>query len=77
VVDCPWKLTLIATIATLAYLDLQIRGSVAATRAEARRSMDSDLNETIRRIGGDSELAQLFMLGLTRPPLTSCSPKHR
>jgi hypothetical protein len=57
----------VATIATLIYLALQIRGSAAATRAEARRSMDADSNETIRRIAGDPELTQLFMLGLAKP----------
>jgi len=57
----------IATIATLIYLALQIRGSAASTRAEARRAMDTDLNEAIRRIAGDPELAQLFKLGLGKP----------
>ena len=60
-------LAAIATIATLIYLALQIRGSAAATRAEARRSMDLDSHEAIRRIAGDRELAQLFMLGLGKP----------
>ena len=57
----------IATIATLVYLALQIKGSAASVRAEGRRAFDTDLNEAIRQIGGDPEVAQLFMLGLGRP----------
>ena len=57
----------IATLATLIYLALQIRRNTAATRAEARRSMDSDSNETIRRVACDPEIAQLFRTGLRNP----------
>ena len=57
----------VATIATLVYLALQIKGSAAATRAEARRTMDSNLMETVRRIADDPDLTQLFMLGLAKP----------
>ena len=56
-----------AIIATLVYLALQIRGSAAATRAEARRSMDSAAMETVRRIADNADLAQLLMLGLQKP----------
>ncbi len=64
----------VATIATLLYLSLQIKGSAAATRAEARRSMDSSLIETIRRIADDPDLTKLFMLGLANPE--SLSPEE-
>jgi hypothetical protein len=57
----------IATMATLVYLALRIRGSAAATRAEARRSMDADSNGTIRRIAGGPEISQLFPVGLANP----------
>ncbi len=57
----------IATIATLVYLALQIRGNAASVRAEARRAFDTDLNEAIRQIGGNPEVAQLFLRGLGRP----------
>jgi hypothetical protein len=54
----------LATLATLLYLASQIRGSVAATRAEARRSGDSDAFATVRQIAGDPELADVFLRGL-------------
>jgi hypothetical protein len=65
----------IATLATLVYLALQIRGSTAATRAEARRSMDADSHETIRRVACDPDIAQLFMTGLGKPD--SLNPEQR
>jgi hypothetical protein len=57
----------VATMATLVYLALQIRGNAAAVRADARRAMDTDLNEAITCIAGDPDVAELFMLGLGRP----------
>ena len=60
-------LAAIATIATLIYLALQIKGSAAATRAEARRALDVSGNEIVRQIAGEPELAQLFMRGLAKP----------
>jgi hypothetical protein len=60
-------LAAIATMATLIYLAIQIRGSNASTRAEARRSMDIDSHETIRKIAGDPDVAGMFMKGLVEP----------
>jgi hypothetical protein len=57
----------VATIGTLGYLAVQIRGTAAATRAEARRSTDADGNETVRQIASDSELSRIYMVGLATP----------
>ncbi len=56
-----------ATIATLLYLALQIKRSAAATRAEARRSMDVSGYDLTSQIAGDPETAHIFMAGLTKP----------
>jgi hypothetical protein len=65
----------VATIAMLAYLAIQIRASVTATRAEGRREMDSVGIEMVARIAENPELASLFMQGLSQPD--SLSPDQR
>ena len=70
-------LAAIATMATLIYLAIQIRGSNAATRAEARRSMDLDSNETVRVIASDPDLTKVFLLGLSRPESLSREDSFR
>jgi hypothetical protein len=51
----------------LIYVALQIRASAAATRAEARRTADSEAFEAIRRIGENADLARVFTVGLANP----------
>ena len=60
-------LAAVATIATLIYLAMQIRASAAATRAEARRTLDVSGYDLVRQIAGDPELTHLFMVGLGKP----------
>jgi hypothetical protein len=60
-------LAALATIATLIYLAVQIKGSAAATRAEARRALDVSGYDVVREIAGDPGTSQLFLAGLAKP----------
>ena len=60
-------LAAIATIATLMYLALQIKGNAAATRAEARRSLDVSGYDVVRQIAIEPDTMHLFAVGLAKP----------
>ena len=70
-------LAAVATIATLIYLAIQIRGSSAATRAEARRAIDLASHETVREIARDPDMAEMFMKGLVEPEALEATDSFR
>jgi hypothetical protein len=55
----------VATVATLVYLALQIRGNTVVARAEAKRGAQSAGVSTSFGIAQDPELAALFVKGLS------------
>lgn len=57
----------LVVVITVAYLAVQIRANVAATRAEGRREMDARRFDVILRIAENPDLAKVFLTGLAEP----------
>ena len=64
----------IATVATLIYLAIQIRGNTLVSKAEARRASRDSANPASLAVAQDGELARIFLAGLSEP--TKLNPEE-
>lgn len=64
----------IATVATLIYLAIQIRGNTLVSKAEARRATRDASNAANLAVAQDGEMAHIFLVGLSEP--TKLNPEE-
>ena len=64
----------IATVATLIYLAIQIRGNTLVSKAEARRASSEASNWALSAVVQDGEVAHIFLKGLSEP--TKLNPEE-
>ena len=67
----------IATVATLAYLAVQIRQNTAAVRRAANRGVVDDANSWRYRLIENAEVSEIFRTGLANPESLDANSKYR